>query len=63
MKEEILDDIEKRVNQLRKVLNNGEPIWRETLGDRSMRIYDARQKVWTKIHFLNEMWTTIYDLY
>lgn len=63
LKEEILDDIEKRTNQMQKVLENGTPIWMYTIGDRFARIHNARQKVWTKIHILNQMWITIQERY
>lgn len=63
LKDDILDDIEKRTDQMRKVLDNGRPIYENALGDRFSRIYDARQKVWTKCHILNEMWCTIMERY
>lgn len=63
LRDEILDDIEKRNEQMRKVLDNGRPIFENTLGDRFSRLYDARMKVWDKISMLDEMWTTIYHRY
>lgn len=63
LKDEILEDIEKRTNQMRKLLDNGRPIFENALGDRFSRIHDARQKVWTKCHILNEMWFTIIERY
>lgn len=59
LKDEILEDIEKRNEQMRKVLDNGRPILENTLGDRFSRLYDARMKVWKKIFMLDEMWSTI----
>ena len=63
LKDEILDDIEKRTDQMRKVLDNGRPIYENALGDRFFRIHDARQKVWTKCNILNDMWRTIMERY
>lgn len=63
LKDDILDDIEKRTDQMRKVLDNGAPIWRDALGERHDRIFNARQKVWTKLHILNEMYGTIVERY
>lgn len=63
LKDEILEDIEKRVVQMREVLDNGAPIWRDALGERFDRIHNARQKVWTKLHILNEMYGTIVERY
>lgn len=63
LRDEILDDIEKRSAQLRKVLDNGLPIWREALGNRFARIHDARQNVYKKIHFLDQLWITIQERY
>lgn len=63
LKDEILNDIEKRNEQMRKVLDNGRPIFENTLGDRFSRLHDARSKVWHKISMLDDMWTTIYLRY
>ena len=63
LKDEILDYIEERTEQMRKVLDNGAPIWYQTQGERFSRLNDARLKVHNKIHILNEMWVIIYNRY
>lgn len=63
LKDEILDYIEERTEQMRKVLDNGAPIWNQTQGERFLRLNDARLKVHNKIHILNEMWFIIYNRY
>ena len=61
LKEEILDDIVKRTNQMEKVLANGRPLFESAIG--YSRIYDARTKVWNKIKMLLQMWSLINDHY
>ena len=63
LKDEILDDINKRTEQMRKVLENGRPIYENSIGIRFSRIHDARMNVWNKINTLNEMWVTILERY
>lgn len=63
LKDEILDDIKKRTEQMKKVLENGRPIYENSIGIRFSRIHDARMNVWNKINILDQMWVTILERY
>lgn len=63
LKDEILEDIHQQISQIAKILQNGRPIWASAKGESFQRIHDARQKLYTRIFYLREMWTTISERY
>lgn len=60
---EIVNDIEQRINQMEKLLNNGELIWTQAYGKSFERIHDARRKLYIKIFNYREIMSLIFERY
>lgn len=61
--DEIVNDIQQRINQMEKLLENGAPIWAHALGKSFERIHDTRQRIYRKIYYLREMQYSILERY
>lgn len=44
-----IDAVQERNNQIMKLLNNGREILEQAIGDRFVRIYEQRRKLWMKM--------------
>lgn len=57
----IYDIIEARAEQYRKVLDNGEEIYLQSIGDRSEKLSTLRNHLWSKLLLLNDLISDIFD--
>ena len=59
---EVLDTITSKTDAIRTLLDNGRPLLETSNGVRFGKLYNKRQMLWNKIHYLNEVWDMVYDM-
>ena len=59
---EVLDLLDEQRGQIRRLLDNGRPIFEQAYGERFGRLYVCRAMLWSKLGVLNKAQSTIIDL-
>jgi len=57
----ICDIIEAKTEQYRKVLDNGQEIYLQAVGERYLKIFTLRRHLWSKVFILSDLVGEILD--
>ena len=60
--DEVLDTIMSKQDAIRTLLDNGRLLLETTDGERFGKLWNKRQMLWHKLHTLNEVWDTVFDM-
>lgn len=60
--DEVTDTITSKIDAIRTLLDNGRLLLETTEGERFDKLWNKRQMLWHKLHTLNEVWDTVFDM-
>lgn len=60
--DEVVDTIMSKQDAIRTLLDNGRLLLETTEGERFGKLWNKRQMLWHKLHTLNEVWDTVFDM-
>lgn len=60
--DEVIGIIAQKQNQIDQLLYNGRPIFDQALGDRFLKLYELRQKLWAKNTTLNSIYSKLCEM-